>query len=110
MSRPNQFRNPTAVRDTGFDTPTQDASPQDASPGPASPPKPAGQQPQHHGHGHGWLMWLMCLPMVLIVGYLLLTGAVGGGAIVYALGCLIMMGVMMRFMNHGSGGGRGTPT
>src|SRR5665647_2039452 len=37
--------------------------------------------------GHGWLHWLMCLPMLLIVGYLVLTGAAGGGAILYALGC-----------------------
>jgi len=28
--------------------------------------------------GHGWLHWLMCLPMLLIVGYLVLTGAAGG--------------------------------
>ena len=56
------------------------------------------------------MMWLMCLPMVLVVGYLLLIGAVGGGAILYALGCLIMMGAMMLFMNHGSGAGTGTRT
>ena len=77
-------------------------------PSPASGPVPAGAQHGSHG-SHGWMMWLMCLPMVLIVGYLLLTGAVGGGAIIYALGCVIMMGVMMRLMNHGSGGG-GTST
>ena len=107
MSHPHSFRNPTAVGDTGFATRAQDASPQDATPSPTTPPKPAGEQPQHHGHGHGWLMWLMCLPMLLIVGYLLLTGAVGGGAIIYALGCLVMMGVMMRLMNHGTGDGTG---
>ena len=108
MSHPDQFRDPTAVRDVGFDTPPQDASHQDASPNPTSLSKPAGQPRQHHGHG--WMMWLMCLPMVLIVGYLLIIGAVGGGAILYALGCLIMMGAMMLFMNHGSGAGTGTRT
>lgn len=82
-------------------------TPQDA---PTTVPSPAGQPAQHRGHGHGWMMWLMCLPMVLIVGYLLITGAVGGGALIYALGCVIMMGVMMRLMNHGSGGGSGTST
>lgn len=83
-------------------------TPQDA---PTTVPSPAGQPAQHHGHGHGhgWMMWLMCLPMVLIVGYLLITGAVGGGALIYALGCVIMMGVMMLLMNRGSGGS-GTST
>ena len=56
----------------------------------------------HHGARHHWLMWLMCLPMVAIVGFLVLTGAAGGGAILYALGCMAMMGVMMLFMNHGT--------
>lgn len=85
----------TGKQDAAVDTPTQDA-------GPASPPQPAPH------HGHGWTMGLMCLPMVLIVGYLLVTGAVGGGALVYALGCVVMMGVMMLLMNRSSGGGRGT--
>ena len=53
-------------------------------------------------HGHSWMHWLMCLPMVAIVGFLVLTGAAGGGAILYALGCMAMMGVMMLFMNHGT--------
>ncbi len=103
MNQPNTSPHPTGSQDAAVDTP-----PQDARPTPL--PQPAGQPAQHHGHGHGWMMWLMCLPMVLIVGYLLITGAVGGGAIIYALGCVIMMGVMMRLMNHGSGGGSGTST
>lgn len=104
MSQPDTSPHPVGSQDAAVDAPPQDAS--------RTPlPQSAGQPAQHHGHGqgHGWMMWLMCLPMVLIVGYLLITGAVGGGAIIYALGCVIMMGVMMRFMNHGSGGS-GTST
>ena len=44
----------------------------------------------------------MCLPMLLIVGLLLLSGSAGFGAAVYALACLGMMAVMMLFMNHGA--------
>ena len=55
------------------------------------------------GHGaHGWAMWLMCLPMLLIVGLLILTGTAGLGATVYALASLGMMAVMMLFMQHGT--------
>jgi len=46
---------------------------------------------------------LMCAPMLLVVGYLVLAGRAGGGAILYAVGCLAMMGLMMAMMNHGSG-------
>jgi hypothetical protein len=101
MSQPDTSPHPTSSQDAPVETPPQDARP-------TTLPQPAGQPVQHHrhghSHGHGWMMWLMCLPMVLIVGYLLITGAVGGGAIIYALGCVMMMGVMMRLMNHGSGG------
>lgn len=74
------------------------------------PPLPT-QVPHHDGHpaeqlrghgGHGWAMWLMCLPMLLIFGLLLLSGSVGLGAAVYALVCLGMMAVMMLFMQHGT--------
>jgi hypothetical protein len=40
--------------------------------------------------------------MLIVVGYLLLTGRAGGGAIFYAVGCMVMMGVMMAMMSHGS--------
>lgn len=65
-----------------------------------------GVQSKAHG-GHSWLHWLMCLPMLLIVGYQVLTGAVGGGSLFYALGCVAMMAVMMRVMNHGGGNNSG---
>jgi len=57
--------------------------------------------PGRHG-GHHWMHLLMCAPMLLVVGYLVLTGRAGGGSIFYAVGCMVMMGVMMAMMNHGS--------
>lgn len=75
------------------------------------PPLPApGQLPadqlsrKQPRHSHGWLMWLMCLPMLALVGVLIATGALGWGGLVYALACLGMMAVMMTWMNHGTGG------
>ena len=66
--------------------------------------------PESH-KGHHWMHLLMCAPMLLVVGYLLLTGRAGGGSIFYAVGCMAMMGVMMVVMgrmgrgpgDHGSG-------
>ncbi|WP_284550800.1 hypothetical protein [Aestuariimicrobium sp. T2.26MG-19.2B] len=49
----------------------------------------------------------MCAPMLLVVGYLLLTGKAGGGAVLYAIGCVAMMGAMMVMMNRGTSDGTG---
>jgi len=38
--------------------------------------------------------------MLLVVGYLVVTGRAGGGAIFYAVGCMAMMGVMMAIMGN----------
>jgi len=54
-----------------------------------------------HGRGHTWMMLLMCLPMVLLVAALVATGTLGGGAVLYALGCVGMMGAMMLVMSAG---------
>jgi hypothetical protein len=65
---------------------------------PAAPTeRPATHQ---HGRGHGWLMWLMCLPMLALIGVLIATGTLGVGALLYAVGCLAMMAIMMTWMNH----------
>ncbi|SMO77664.1 hypothetical protein [Propioniciclava tarda] len=91
---------------------TEFGAPQEFKPYDSTPPLRAGSAEPTPGQAHtgttptkahGWMHWLMCLPMVAIIAYLVLTGAVGGGAILYALGCMAMMGVMMLFMNHGSG-------
>lgn len=48
--------------------------------------------------GHPLMMLVCCLPMLLIVGALVVTGVAGTGAIVYALICTAMMAAMMLFM------------
>ena len=86
----------------GTDTFTNYTPPTDSVPPAASPEPGTATAPGHHG-GHHWMHLLMCAPMLLIVGYLLLTGRAGGGSIFYALACMAMMGVMMAIMNHTSG-------
>ena len=93
-----QLGNPTQFAAVDVPLPGGDPSPIDTD-------RPETSAPPTARRGQSWLHWLMCLPMLLIVGYLVLKGATGGGAIVYALGCVAMMGVMMLFMNHGGGAG-----
>lgn len=81
----------------GLTPPSDPASPLEA-PRPGTEPARGG----HRGHNH-WMHLLMCAPMLLVVGYLVLAGKAGGGAILYAVGCLAMMWAMMAMMNHGSG-------
>lgn len=77
--------------------------PADSDPAPSPE---SGKHASHAGHGsHHWMHLLMCAPMVLVVGFLVLTGRAGGGSIFYALSCLGMMAVMMVLMNRSSGGG-----
>lgn len=46
------------------------------------------------------MMMLMCIPMLLIAGFLLVTGA-GGIGVLLALVCLGMMAAMMFMMPGG---------
>jgi hypothetical protein len=56
----------------------------------------------HDGHGgHGLMMMLMCIPMLLIAGLLVVTGAAGTGAVVAAVLCMAMMAAMMFMMPGG---------
>ncbi len=55
-----------------------------------------------HG-GHGWMMIACCIPMLVIAGVLVATGAVGPGFLAVAVGCTLMMALMMRGMGHGGG-------
>ena len=56
----------------------------------------------HSGHGgHGLLMIACCIPMLIIVGILVATGAAGSGAILYAVLCTAMMALMMFVMPGG---------
>ena len=58
----------------------------------------------HGGHGgHGLMMMLMCVPMLLIAGLLVVTGAAGTGAVIVAVLCMAMMAAMMFMMPGGHG-------
>lgn len=88
QGEPNRYATPTAAPPTEVTGPVETGQP--------------GSEPAHGHHGGGhWMHLLMCAPMLLVVGYLVLTGKAGGGAILYAVGCLAMMGAMMAMMNHG---------
>jgi len=58
----------------------------------------------HRAHGsHSWLMIACCIPMLVIAFALVLTGVASPGFIVAAIGCTLMMALMMRGMDHGGG-------
>ena len=63
--------------------------------------KPAGQQGGHSGHG--WMMMICCIPMLVIAIALAATGVVGAGFIFAAVMCTAMMAMMMKMMS-GDGG------
>ena len=53
----------------------------------------------HGGHGgHRWIMIACCIPMLLVVVALLISGVAGAGAILFAGVCVLMMWLMMRAM------------
>lgn len=72
------------------------------------PDHPSAQHgPDHGGHaGHGWMMMICCVPMLVVAVALVATGTAGAGTIVVAIGCTLMMAMMMRGGGHGRGGGR----
>ena len=51
-----------------------------------------------HGRGHGLMMLACCVPMLLIAFALVVSGAAGAGAILWALLCTAMMAAMMVAM------------
>ena len=53
--------------------------------------------------GHGWMMMICCVPMVIIAVALVAAGAVSPGFLLTAGLCVGMMFMMMRMMNHGGG-------
>jgi hypothetical protein len=55
-----------------------------------------------HG-GHGLMMLVCCIPVILLAVALVATGVTGSGAIVGALLCTAMMAVMMLAMPGGHG-------
>ena len=62
----------------------------------------------HGGHGgHGWMMIACCIPMLVIAVILVATGVASPAFIVVAVGCTLMMALMMRGMGHGGGSTQG---
>lgn len=60
-------------------------------------------EPEHHaGHhgGHGWMMIACCIPMLAIALVLVATGVASPGFLLAAVGCTLMMALMMRGMSH----------
>ena len=57
-----------------------------------------------HG-GHGWMMIACCIPMLAIAVILVATGAANPAFLGIAVGCTLMMALMMGGMSHGGGDG-----
>ena len=53
--------------------------------------------------GHRWMMIACCIPMLVIAGILVATGVASPGFLVIAVGCTLMMALMMGGMSHGGG-------
>lgn len=72
--------------------------------------QPSAHQAGHSGHGgHGWMMIACCIPMLVIAVALVATGVASPGFILAAIGCTLMMAVMMwgmGGMDHGGNGQR----
>ena len=61
----------------------------------------------HGGHGgHGWMMIACCIPMLVIAVVLVATGVASPAFLVVAVGCTLMMAMMMGGMSHGGRDGR----
>jgi drug/metabolite transporter (DMT)-like permease len=54
-----------------------------------------------HRSGHGWMMIACCIPMLAIAIALVATGTASPGFLLVAIGCTVMMALMMRGMAHG---------
>ncbi len=55
--------------------------------------------------GHGWMMMICCVPMLVIAIVLVATGVASSSFIFTAIACTVMMFMMMRMM--GGMGGQG---
>jgi hypothetical protein len=56
----------------------------------------------HSGHsGHSGMMIACCIPMLVTAVILVATGAANPAFLVIAVGCTLMMALMMRGMSHG---------
>lgn len=62
--------------------------------------KPSDDSGRPH-RGHRWLMLACCVPMLVIVAVLLISGTAGIGAVVFAVVCVGIMTAMMLAMPRG---------
>lgn len=59
----------------------------------------------HGGHrGHGWMMIICCIPMIVIAIVLVATGVASIGFLFVALACTAMMALMMGGGSSKDGG------
>ena len=63
---------------------------------PEPPPSAPARQPSHRGHG--WMMAVVCLPMIAIGVLLVATGVASAWFLLAAAMCALMMVLMMRGM------------
>ena len=63
------------------------------------------QTKQGRHRGHGWMMMICCVPMLLIAIVLVATGVASSGFIFTAVACTAMMFMMMRMMGGMGGNG-----
>jgi hypothetical protein len=63
-----------------------------------------------HTGGHGWMMVVCCIPMLVIAVALVATGVVSTGFLLWAVACTAMMFVMMRMMGGMGSVDRGEET
>jgi hypothetical protein len=81
-------------------------TPSDAAGFTVPPAEHTGHDPHHATQpqgGHGLMMLVCCIPMVAVVVLLVVSGTASAGALVWALGCVVMMAAMMFLMPGGHG-------
>lgn len=71
------------------------------------------ETPERGGHshrgghmGHGLMMIVCCIPMLVIAIVLVATGVASASFVFAAIACMVMMGMMMAMMMGGMSGGR----
>ncbi len=69
---------------------------------PATRAPDPGHAESHEGHGHGWMMIACCIPMLVIAVILVVTEVASPAFLVAAVGCTLMMALMMRGTGQGS--------
>lgn len=63
--------------------------------------RPQGMQHAPSHRGHGWMMIVCCIPMIVIAVALVVAGVVGPTFLLLAVACTAIMALMMRGMDHG---------